>query len=109
MVHEVNVRTTEKTIPSTSTAGRTNWSTTGATFDFGQHFIARGRWHPFWRAMLGVARLEVTFRGSFNGYSIQDAEGLFPITEPAVDNVTKIIPVVAGKADFRPISPELFD
>jgi|SRR5579872_2518781 len=86
---------------SGSTAGRTNWSTAGATFDFGQHFIARGRWHPFWRAMLGIARLEVTFRGSFNGYSIQDVEGLFPITEPAVDNVTKIIPVVGGEGGLQ--------
>lgn len=51
--------------------------------------------------MLGVARLEVTFRGSFNGYSIQDVEGLFPTTEPAVDNVTKIIPVVGGEGGLQ--------
>ena len=85
---------------SGSTTGRTNWELVGATFDFGQTLL-RGRFHPFWQAEFGVGKLDVNFRGAFNGCSTQDVGCFFPVTEPAADNVTKIIPIFDGEGGLQ--------
>jgi hypothetical protein len=86
---------------SGSTAGRTNWKLVGATFNFGQTFILRGRAHPFWRAEFGVGKLDVNFRGEFNGCSTEDVGCSFPIVEPAEDRVTRIIPIFGGEGGIQ--------
>ncbi len=83
------------------TSGKTNWDLVGATFDFGQHFLVRSRVHPFWRVELGVGKLDVNFRGEFNGCSTEDVGCLFPVSEPAVDSVTKIIPILGGEGGIE--------
>jgi hypothetical protein len=86
---------------SGSTAGRTNWKLVGATFNFGQTFFLRGRVHPFWRAEFGAGKLDVNFRGEFNGCSKEDVGCSFPIIEPATDRVTRIIPILGGGGGIK--------
>ncbi len=86
---------------SGSTAGRTNWKLVGATFNFGQEFLVRGRVHPFWRAEFGVGKLDVNFSGEFNGCSTEDVGCSFPIIEPAADRVTRIIPIFGGEGGIQ--------
>lgn len=84
-----------------STTGRTNWKVTGASFTLGQKFLPRLRLHPFWRAELGVGKLDVNFTGTFNGCSTQDVGCFFPVTEPAVDSVARVIPVIAAEGGIQ--------
>jgi len=86
---------------SGSTTGRTNWKLVGATLNFGQTFLLRGRVHPFWRAEFGAGKLDVNFRGGFNGCSTQDVGCSFPIVEPAADRVTRSIPIFGGEGGIQ--------
>jgi hypothetical protein len=86
---------------SGTTAGRTNWKLVGVTFTFGQKILLRGRVHPFWRVEFGAGKLDVNFRGEFNGCSTEDIGCSFPIIEPAADRVTTTIPIVGGEVGLQ--------
>lgn len=84
-----------------STTGTTHWKVRGAAFSFGQTFLDRSRVHPFWRAGLGIGKLDVNFSGTFNGCSTQDIGCFYPVSEPAADAVSRTIPIVSGEGGLQ--------
>lgn len=85
-------------------SGRTDWDWQGFTCDAEYRFLD-GNFRPYVRTGVGAGELSVNFNGQFNGHETMSGFD-FPVTEPAIDLVKKLVPIFKMEfgARFMPIS-----
>ncbi|OGY63908.1 MAG: hypothetical protein A3B92_02205 [Candidatus Harrisonbacteria bacterium RIFCSPHIGHO2_02_FULL_42_16] len=79
--------------------GKTDWRLQGGAVEAEYRFF-NGPVKPYFRAGIGYGKLKVKFKGRFQGH--ETFSGLnFLVSEPAEDEVSRSIPVVAAEAGLR--------